>query len=339
MNLSDYDYNLPPELIAQTAFHPRDQGRLLVLKGNRIEHKTFFEIKDYLKRGDVLVLNETKVRRCKLFGTKESGGKIEVILVKNMTGKVYECRIKGRNLKERVKLIFPQNKGEIIKQEEDVFFVKFGCKVKEEECALLTPPYIKKAVPEKDYQTIFAKIPGSLAAPTAGLHFTPELLKRIKQKGIKIAKIQLDISFATFLPVREVSNHKTGEEYFVVDEKNAEIINSALDSGGKMIAVGTTVVKCLESCTWKKRKIKPTAGYSKLFIKPGHKFKAPLAAMITNFHLPKSSLLLLTCAYGRRKRILRAYAEAIRKRYRFYSLGDAMMIFRKNKTKTFINKC
>ncbi len=330
MNLPDYDYNLPQELIAQKAFSPRDQCRLLILKDNKIEHKIFSEIIDYLNSRDVLVLNETKVRKCKLLGKKESGGKIEVTLVKEIPkskGCIYECRIKGRNLKERVKLIFPKNKGEIIKQEEDVFFVKFGCKVKEEECALLTPPYIKNAVPEKDYQTIFAKIPGSLAAPTAGLHFTPELLKKIERKGIKIAKIQLDISFATFLPVRDVSNHKTGEEYFVVNKRNAEIINSALDSGGKMIAVGTTVVKCLESCDWVRRKIKPTAGWSRLFIKPGHKFKAPIAAMITNFHLPKSSLLLLTCAYGGRKRILRAYKEAIKKKYRFYSLGDGMMIW------------
>ncbi|HLD72088.1 MAG TPA: tRNA preQ1(34) S-adenosylmethionine ribosyltransferase-isomerase QueA [Candidatus Nanoarchaeia archaeon] len=331
-NLDHYHYNLFPELIAQTAFRPRDHCKLMVLQRKQIEHKKFYEIIDYLNPGDVLILNETKVRKCRLMGKKKTGGKIEVTLVKEVkssTQPVYQCRIKGRNLRVSTKLLFSKNKGEIILQEEGIFYVKFEHRVNEEECALLTPPYIKTTVPEKDYQTIFAKVPGSLAAPTAGLHFTPELLKKIGQKGIKIAKIQLDISFATFLPVRNFNNHKTGEEYFVVDKKNAAIINSALNAGGKMIAVGTTVVKCLESCDWVSGKIKPRAGLSKLFIKPGYKFKAPLAAMITNFHLPKSSLLLLTCAYAGRERILRAYAEAIRKKYRFYSLGDGMMIWKR----------
>lgn len=342
MNLSDYNYPLPKELIAQEAFHPRDKCKLMVLQGNKIEHKIFSDIINYLESGDVLVLNETKVRKCKLLGKKETGGKIEVTLVKQIEKITYETRIKGRNLKENLTLLFKNNRGKIIKKDEDIFYIKFMHPVKEDECELLTPPYIKTTVPEKDYQTIFARIPGSLAAPTAGLHFTPELLKKIEQKGIKIAKIQLDISFATFLPVRDVKDHQTGEEYFVVDERNAEIINSVHASGGRLIAVGTTVVKCLESCVWekekarereekikekKKAKILPTSGYSTIFIKPGHKFKAPIAAMVTNFHLPKSSLLLLTCAYAGRERVLRAYDEAVKEKYRFYSLGDGMMIW------------
>src|SRR3989344_1133709 len=229
-NLDHYHYNLFPELIAQTAFRPRDHCKLMVLQRKQIEHKKFYEIIDYLNPGDVLILNETKVRKCRLMGKKKTGGKIEVTLVKEVkssTQPVYQCRIKGRNLRVSTKLLFSKNKGEIILQEEGIFYVKFEHRVNEEECALLTPPYIKTTVPEKDYQTIFAKVPGSLAAPTAGLHFTPELLKKIGQKGIKIAKIQLDISFATFLPVRNFNNHKTGEEYFVVDKKNAAIINSA----------------------------------------------------------------------------------------------------------------
>ncbi len=324
ISLEDYDYHLPTELIAQEAFHPRDKCKFMVLKGKKIEHKLFSDIIDYLLPGDVLVLNETKVNRCKLVGNKETGAKIIVTLVKHLGNNLYETRIKGGKLKEGSKLLFKTTTGIIAKREEDRFYVQFKKELQQKDLELLTPPYIKKKVPDQDYQTIFAKKSGSLAAPTAGLHFTPELLKRIEQKGVKIAKVQLDISFETFLPVRDVDHHRTGKEYFVIDEKNAQIINSAQ----RLIAVGTTSVKCLESCTWKKGKILPSKGFSQIFIKLGFKFKAPITAMVTNFHLPKSSLLLLTCAYGGRARILKAYNEAVKKNYRFFSLGDAMMIFR-----------
>jgi len=324
INLEDYDYHLPSELIAQEAFHPRDKCKFMILKGEKIEHKIFSDIIDYLQEGDVLVLNETKVSRCKLVGNKETGGKIIVTLVKHLGKNLYETRIKGGKIREGLVLIFKKNKGKITKREEDRFYIQFEKSLQQKDLELLTPPYIKKKVPDKDYQTIFAKTSGSLAAPTAGLHFTPELLKRIEKKGVKIAKVQLDISFETFLPVRDVNHHKTGREYFVVDEKNAKIINSAQ----RLIAVGTTSVKCLESCTWKKDKILPTKGFSQIFIKPGFKFQAPIQAMITNFHLPKSSLLLLTAAYGGRARILKAYNEAVKSGYRFFSLGDAMIIFK-----------
>lgn len=324
ISLEDYDYHLPTELIAQEAFHPRDKCKFMVLKGKKIEHKLFSDIIDYLLPGDVLVLNETKVNRCKLVGNKETGAKIIVTLVKHLGNNLYETRIKGGKLKEGSKLLFKKTTGIIAKREEDRFYVQFKKELQQKDLELLTPPYIKKKVPDQDYQTIFAKKSGSLAAPTAGLHFTPELLKRIEQKGVKIAKLQLDISFETFLPVRDVDHHKTGKEYFVVDENNAQIINSAQ----RLIAVGTTSVKCLESCTWKKGKILPSRGFSQIFIKPGFKFKAPIIAMVTNFHLPQSSLLLLTCAYGGGVRILKAYNEAVRQKYRFFSLGDAMMIFK-----------
>jgi S-adenosylmethionine:tRNA ribosyltransferase-isomerase len=324
INLEDYNYHLPQELIAQEAFHPRDKCKLMVLKENQIEHKIFSDIIDFLEPEDVLVLNETKVNRCKLVGKKETGGKIIITLVKHLGKNLYETRIKGGKLRPGLKLLFKQNKGTIVKQEEDRFYVQFHKQLQRKDLELLTPPYIKKKVPDKDYQTIFAKKSGSLAAPTAGLHFTPELLRKIEQKGVKIAKVQLDISFETFLPVRDVEHHKTGREYFVVDKKNAEIINAAK----RIIAVGTTSVKCLESCTWKKGKILPSKGFSQIFIKPGFEFKAPLTAMITNFHLPKSSLLLLTAAYAGKTRILKAYNEAVKHNYRFFSLGDAMMIFK-----------
>jgi len=324
INLEDYDYHLPPELIAQEAFHPRDKCKFLILKGKKIEHKIFSNILDYLEPGDVLVLNETKVNRCKLVGNKETGGKIIITLVKHLGKNLYETRIKGGKLRLGLNLIFKHNKGSIVKQEEDRFYVQFDQALQQKDLELLTPSYIKKKVPDRDYQTIFAKKSGSLAAPTAGLHFTPELLKKIEKKGVKIAKIQLDISFETFLPVRDVEHHKTGKEYFIVDKKSAQIINQAK----RLIAVGTTSVKCLESCNWKNHKIQPTKGFSQIFIKPGFKFQAPLTAMITNFHLPKSSLLLLTAAYAGKDRILNAYNEAVKRKYRFFSLGDAMMIFK-----------
>ena len=322
LNLEEYNYHLPQELIAQSAFHPRDYCKLIILKEEKIEHKIFHEIIDYLEKGDVLVLNETKVQHCKISGKKETGGEVELILVRNLGDNDYETRIKGRGLREGVKFFFKNNSAIITKREEDIFYVKFDKDLKSEDLELLTPPYIKNKVPEEDYQTVFAKIPGSLAAPTAGLHFTPELLKKIEKKGVKIAKVQLDISFETFLPIRDVNNHKTGREYFTVDEKNAAIINS-----GKIIAVGTTTVKCLESCCWENGKILPSKGMSEIFIQPGYRFKAPLKAMFTNFHLPKSSLLLLTSAFAGKERLLKAYEEAVRKNYRFFSLGDAMLIF------------
>lgn len=321
VSLEDYDYELPKEMIAQEVFRPRDHCKLMVL-WDGIEHKKFFEVINYLDSGDVLVLNETKVKNAKLIGKKSTGGKVEVILTGEKDG-IYECRVKGGNVKEGTELIFGSLKGIIVKRKEDVFYLKFNKKIEKKNLIIPTPPYVKKEVPEEDYQTVYAKEEGSLAAPTAGLHFTDELLEKIKAKGVKIAKVKLDISYETFLPVRDVENHSTGKEYFEIDEENAEIINS-----GNIICVGTTVVKCLESADWKGGKVLPSKGVSEIFIKPGHKFKADIKAMITNFHLPKSSLLLLTAAYAGRKRILKAYEEAVEKDYRFYSLGDAMMIFK-----------
>jgi len=321
INLEDYNYDLPKEMIAQEVFRPRDHCKLLVLR-DEIEHKKFFEIIDYLEEGDVLVLNETKVSLAKLIGKKVTGGKVEAILTGEKDG-IYECRIKGSKIKEGTELVFDNLKGVVVKREDDVFFIKFDKQLDKKNLIVPTPPYVKQEVPEEDYQTVYAKEEGSLAAPTAGLHFTEELLERIKKKGVKIAKIKLDISYETFLPVRDVATHSTGKEYFEIDEENAEIINS-----GKIICVGTTVVKCLESADWKDGKVMASKGVSEIFIKPGYSFKSNIKAMITNFHLPKSSLLLLTAAYAGRDRILKAYEEAVKENYRFYSLGDAMMIFK-----------
>jgi S-adenosylmethionine:tRNA ribosyltransferase-isomerase len=367
LNLDDYDYHLPQEMIAQKAFHPRDHCKLLVLKDNRIEHKTFFQIIDYLQQGDILVLNETKVQHCKLLGKKETGAKVEVTIVRpagkvviapigqrglctfgnqGMSARldytsstraprasddhyfkdlVYETRIKGNKLKPGHKLLFKNNQALIIHRDDDIFYLKFKKPLKTKDLQILTPPYIKAKVPEKDYQTVFANKLGSLAAPTAGLHFTNSLLKKIERKGVKIAKLQLDISFETFLPVRDPSTHKTGREYFELDQHNADIINS---NPKNIIAVGTTVVKCLESCRWEDGKIMPTKDFSEIFIKPGYQFRSPIKAMLINFHLPRSSLLLLTATFAGRERLLRAYGEAVKNDYRFFSLGDAMVIFK-----------
>lgn len=324
-DLEDYNYHLPQDQIAQQAFHPRDHCKLMILKSNQIIHTKFYDIINYLNPGDILVLNETKVQHCKLLGKKETGAKIEVTIVRNLGNNSYETRIKGGKLKECHKLIFKHNEAIIAKHQDDQFILQFTEPLYSKDLKILTPPYIKKNVPEKDYQTIFAKTPGSLAAPTAGLHFTNALLKKIQQKGIKIAKLQLDISFETFLPVRDINTHKTGKEHFILDKTNADIINS---NPKNIIAVGTTTVKCLESCQWQNGKIIPTNGDSQIFIKPGYEFKAPIKAMLTNFHLPKSSLLLLTTTYGGRERILKAYNEAVKQDYRFFSLGDAMLIFK-----------
>ncbi|MBI2661868.1 tRNA preQ1(34) S-adenosylmethionine ribosyltransferase-isomerase QueA [Candidatus Woesearchaeota archaeon] len=326
MNLEYYNYYLPLELIAQEAVHPRDHCKLMVLYNEKIEHKKFHEIVDYLQKDDILVVNETKVQHCKILGKKETGARVEVTIVRNLGNNNYETRIKGGKLREGVLLIFKCNKARIMKRQDDCFFLEFEKPLQTKELEILTPPYIKKKVRERDYQTVFAKNLGSLAAPTAGLHFTKKLMSKIQKKGVKIAKVQLNISFETFLPVRDVNNHKTGKEYFIIDKRNAGIINS---NPKNIVAVGTTVVKCLESCNWNNDKIIPTTGDSHIFIKPGYEFKMPCKAMITNFHLPKSSLLLLTAAFAGRQGLLKAYEEAVKLKYRFFSLGDAMIIFRK----------
>jgi S-adenosylmethionine:tRNA ribosyltransferase-isomerase len=322
VKLEDYNYILPPELIAQKGLKEKDQSNLLVLN-NKITHHKFYEIVNYLEKGDVLVINETKVKKCKLVGKKESGRKAEVTLISGKN-KIYMTRIQTKNPHQGMKIYFKNNlEGVIKEQKNDLFKIEFNRIIKKEELELLTPPYIKNSIPEKDYQTVFAKQEGSLAAPTAGLHFTKDLLNKIKKKGIKIAKVKLNISYATFFPVMDINNHNTGQEAFLVNKKNADLINS-----GNIVAVGTTVIKCLESCQWKEGKILPSKGVSELFIKPGHKFKAPIKKVITNFHLPKSSLLLLISAYCGQKKLMKAYKEAVKKKYRFFSLGDAMLIIK-----------
>jgi len=314
--MDELNYELPKEMIAQFAYSPRDECKLMVVNSG-IEHKKFFGILNYLKKGDVLVVNKTKVKPAKLVGKKMTGAKIELILTKNL-GEKFECRVKGR-VKVGTKILFGESQAEIVGQNDDIFYVKFFNPI-EDKLILPTPPYIERIVPDNDYQTIFAQQEGSLAAPTAGLHFSDELVEKIKKKGVTFAYITLHIGFGTFLKVK---GEKTEPEYFEVTSKAAEIINNAK----RLICVGTTSVKTVESAV-QNGKIVAKSGYSDILIKPGYKFKNDIFALITNFHLPKSSLLMLVCAFSGKKKILDSYKSAIDNNYRFYSLGDAMLLFR-----------
>ncbi len=348
--LEKYNYFLPNEFIAQSPAVPRDHSKLLIAvkqknqakqdKSERIQtiHTQFFNLIDYLNSGDVLVINETKVSQARLTGKKDTGGRVEVILEKKLAkSNQWQCRIKGNKVREGTGLVFEKARGEVLEKSEDKFAVRFE-DLKKERSTMPLPPYIKNKVRERDYQTVYANVrqQGSLAAPTAGLHFTTELLEKIKQKGVRIAKVCLHISFSTFLPVRNIQSHKTGLEEYEITKENAGIINKAIKNDkagnrGRLIAVGTTTLKTLETVAHKHGKIVPDKGCSDLFIKPGFEFKSGVDAMITNFHLPKSSLLLLVSAFFGRENILNLYQQAIKKNYRFYSLGDAMFLVNENK--------
>lgn len=327
MKLSEFDYSLPKEFIAQKPVSPRDHSRLLILN-SKIEHKHFYDILDYLKKDDVLVINETKVEHAKITGVKQTGTKVELIAVQIM-GNRCKCRLKTKNPKPKNRLIFGKFLGTIVKQEGEEFIVEFNKDanyIMKKIGELPIPPYITKKL-EKDsqYQTVYSKKLGSVAAPTAGLHFTNSLLRKIKKKGIRIAKVTLHVDFGTFLPIRDISKTTLHREYFEVDKANADIINSRK---GRLIVVGTTSLRTLESAADKNGKIHAKTGTTELFIKPGYKFKTKINALITNFHLPKSSLLMLVAAFIGRKKILDAYKEAIKEKYRFFSFGDAMLLLK-----------
>jgi S-adenosylmethionine:tRNA ribosyltransferase-isomerase len=326
MQLSDFDYVLPKELIAQHPVSPRCNSRLLVA-GKKVEHKHFFDIVDYFRKGDVLVINETKVIPAKLTGRKETGAKIELI-VEHCFGKECTCHIKGTKPRVGNKLIFKKFHAEIIKNENDIFTVVFDADIDtviKQVGKLPTPPYVKENLRRNsDYQTAYSRKNGSVAAPTAGFHFTKELLEKIQKKGVKIAKVCLHVGFGTFLPVRDLNTHVMHSEYFEVDQKNADIVN---DKKRRLFVVGTTSVRVLESAANEQGKIMAEKGETSLFIKPGYKFKTSIDALITNFHLPKSTLLMLVSAFIGREKILKLYKRAIKKKYRFYSFGDAMLLF------------
>ena len=339
MKVTDFDYELPEELIAQTPIEKRDESRLMVLdrKEQTIEHKHFKDVIDYLEPGDVLVRNNTKVIPARLYGKKETGAKVEFLLLNNMEKDIWECIVRpGNKLNVGAKVIFGDGilKAEVLDtMPGGTRKVKFHYEgifneILDKIGLMPLPPYIHESLKEKDrYQTVYAKYEGSAAAPTAGLHFTPELLKKIEEKGIDIANVTLHVGIGTFRPVKEdtVEAHQMHSEHFYIKEEDCEKINKAKKSGHRVIAVGTTSCRVLETIADDNGYVKPTEGDTQIFIYPGYKFRC-LDALITNFHLPQSTLVMLVSALAGKDYIMKAYKEAVEQKYRFFSFGDAMLI-------------
>jgi S-adenosylmethionine:tRNA ribosyltransferase-isomerase len=339
MELADFDYHLPKNLIAQRPIEPRDTSRLMVLEGSRIHHRTFKDLHHYLEPGDILVLNDSKVLPARIFGKKDTGGKVEALLITKVDDNTWECMIKGKNVREDSHLIFGEGdlNGTVIERVEGGrFLIEF-----EEEQNLAeifhrigvmpTPPYIKELLEDQSrYQTVYAREDGSIAAPTAGLHFTEEYLETLRQMGARIITITLHVSVGTFLPVKKkyIKEHKMEPEFFKIDSKTAEEINNAKSQGSRIFAVGTTTMKALESACDEEGNLSEFQGESNLFIYPGYRFKTGLFGLLTNFHLPKSTLIMLVSAFAGKDTIFKAYSEAISQEYRFYSFGDAMLILK-----------
>jgi len=351
---SDFDYDLPQELIAQTPVEPRDASRLMVVhrETGRIEHRVFRDIGAYLRPGDLLVLNQTRVIPARLLGHKaETGGKVELLLLRRHDGHTWEALVRGKRLRPgvRIRLDAPHSDPPIpdpptcrviAETESGGRLIRFDRPIEpllDRLGVMPLPPYIREPLrdPER-YQTVYGRVEGSAAAPTAGLHFTPELLVKLRRQGVEMAYITLHIGLDTFRPVKEerVEEHRIHTEWYEVTPAVAEQVNRARLEGRRIVAVGTTVVRALESaaqgcapdgesCGW--RTVAAYAGPTDLFIYPGYRFRV-VEALITNFHLPRSTLLMLVSAFAGRELILRAYGEAVRERYRFFSFGDAMLL-------------
>lgn len=337
---SDFDYELPEELIAQEPIEKRDESRLMVLdkKTGEIEHKIFHDIIDYLNSGDILVLNDTKVMPARIIGTKEdTGAVIELLLMNNINGNNWECLVKhAKRVHIGTVIIFGNGelKAKCIDNKDDgimVFtFIYEGIfyEILDKLGSMPLPPYIKKRLEDRDrYQTVYAKNIGSYAAPTAGLHFTKELLKKIEDKGITICYVTLHVGLGTFRPVsvEDVTVHKMHSEYYSMTKEVADILNKAKKDGRRIIAVGTTSTRTLETIMSKYNEFMASTGNTDIFIYPGYEFKA-ISGLITNFHLPKSTLIMLVSALSSKEIILNAYQEAVKNKYRFFSFGDAMFI-------------
>ncbi len=340
MKLEEFDYYLPEELIAQTPLEKRDSSRLLVLdkKTKEYEDKHFYDIIDYLEEGDTLVLNDTKVLPARLIGEKEdTKAVIEVLLLKNTEKDTWECLVKpARRIKVGTTVIFGNGKlkAKCIKEaDEGIRYFEFSysgifLEVLEELGTMPLPPYIHEKLKDQSrYQTVYAKEVGSAAAPTAGLHFTKELLERISDKGINIAYITLHVGLGTFRPVNveKIEEHKMHSEYYHMSKDVADLLNKTKKSKKRIIAVGTTSTRTLETIMTKYGEFKECSGWTDIFIYPGYEFKG-IDALITNFHLPKSTLVMLVSALAGREAILKAYTHAVNEKYRFFSFGDAMFI-------------
>ena len=339
MKVSEFNYELPEELIAQTPIEKRDESRLMVLDRSKqtIEHKTFKDIIDYLEPGDCLVRNNTKVIPARIYGKKETGAKVEFLLLKNMEGDIWETIVRpGNKLHVGTKVIFGDGllTAEILEiMPGGTRKVKFSYEgifneILDKIGLMPLPPYIHEELKDNDrYQTVYAKYNGSAAAPTAGLHFTPELLKKIEKKGVKIANVTLHVGIGTFRPVKEenVENHEMHTEHFYIKQEDVNKINETKKQGKRVIAVGTTSCRVLETIADENGLVKETEADTSIFIYPGYQFKC-LDGLITNFHLPQSTLLMLVSALAGKDYILQAYHEAVKEKYRFFSFGDAMFI-------------
>lgn len=341
MVLKDFYYELPEELIAQTPIEKRDMSRLLTLdrKTGKTEHRIFKDIVDYLNPGDCLILNNSKVLPARIYGIKEgTGAKIEIVLLEQKHDNIWEVLVRpGKKLRIGTAVVIGDGmlKAKIVDEVEggnrlaDFSFEGNFYNVLEKVGQMPLPPYIKEKLKDNNrYQTIYAKVPGSAAAPTAGLHFTQELLDQIKNKGVKIAYVTLHVGLGTFRPVKvdNITDHKMHSEHYFIPQETADIINTTKANGKRVIAVGTTSCRTLETAGTFYEGIKECEGFTDIFIYPGYKFKV-IDALITNFHLPESTLIMLVSAFANREMILKAYQCAIDERYKFFSFGDAMFIY------------
>ena len=340
MKTSDFYYDLPPELIAQTPLEKRDESRLLCLDKATGEwsHHHFYELPDFLRPGDCLILNNSRVLPARLLGRRlPGGGACEVLLLQDKGDKVWECLVRpGKHLREGARVSFGD--GELTAEIAEVLpdgnrLVRFDyngifLEVLERLGKMPLPPYIKEELQDQErYQTVYSKVNGSAAAPTAGLHFTPELLERIAAKGVGVGYVTLHVGLGTFRPVKEneIEQHDMHSEYCTIPQETADLINRTKANGGRVICVGTTSCRTIESWAGEDGTMTATGGWTNIYIYPGYRFKV-MDALVTNFHLPESTLIMLVSALAGREHVLAAYEEAVRERYRFFSFGDAMFI-------------
>ncbi len=339
MKTHDFWYDLPEELIAQTPLERRDSSRLLVMdrETGKVEHKHFFDIIDYLQPGDCLVMNDSRVLPARLLGHRETGGAIEVLLLRDLGDKKWECLCKpGRKMQVGGKVSFGNGEltATVVEVREDgnrvieFHYEGIFLEVLERLGKMPLPPYIKAELQDQErYQTVYSKEVGSAAAPTAGLHFTTQLLDKIRQKGVKTAFVTLHVGLGTFRPVKaeEVTEHHMHSELCMINAETAKVLNETKAAGGQVICVGTTSCRTLESLVCEDGHFEPKSSWTDIFIYPGYTFKA-MDGLITNFHLPESTLVMLVSAFAGREHVLAAYEEAVKERYRFFSFGDAMCI-------------
>ncbi len=339
MKTSDFAYDLPPELIAQTPIPERDRSRLMCLdkKTGALEHRHFYELPSLLKAGDCLVINDSRVLPARLLGRRPTGGVSELVLLRDLGDNIWECLCRpGKHLREGAEILFGE--GELRARIEEVlpdgnrrvrfFYEGIFLEVLDRLGKMPLPPYIKEELQDRErYQTVYSRELGSAAAPTAGLHFTRELLDEIRGKGVTVCPVTLHVGLGTFRPVKEeeIEQHEMHAEYCIIPEETAQAVNTCRENGGRIIAVGTTSCRTLESFADESGRLKPSSGWTDIFIYPGYRFRC-IDGLITNFHLPESTLIMLVSALAGREQVLNAYRVAVEERYRFFSFGDAMFI-------------